>query len=120
MHRVNRTFWILGGLVLAALVVAGFIGFGYWGMHGGYMGPWMMRGYYGRGFGFPFFLPVIGIILVLLIIGGLFARRRHMMGYRNYWTTQGHSESAIEILNRRYAAGEITKEEYEAKKKDIS
>jgi uncharacterized membrane protein len=31
----------------------------------------------------------------------------------------GRAESAGEILDRRYAAGEIGKEEYEAKKKDI-
>src|SRR5659263_364398 len=100
MHRVNRVFWSIGGLVLATLLVAGFIGYGYWGMNGGYWGPWMMRGYYGRGFGTPFFLPVIGIILIVLLIGALFGRRRRMMGYRNYWMTQGHPESAIEILNR--------------------
>ncbi len=33
--------------------------------------------------------------------------------------SKGRSESAIEILDKRYARGEIGKEEYEEKKRDI-
>lgn len=33
---------------------------------------------------------------------------------------RGSSDSAIEILNRRYALGEIDKEEYEEKKKAVT
>lgn len=36
-----------------------------------------------------------------------------------YWVLRGKSESAIEILNRRYAKGEISKREYAKLKKEI-
>jgi len=36
-----------------------------------------------------------------------------------YWVLRGKSESAIEILNRRYAKGEMSKVEYSKLKKEI-
>ncbi|HIE26873.1 TPA: SHOCT domain-containing protein [Candidatus Poribacteria bacterium] len=34
-------------------------------------------------------------------------------------TNRGRDESPLEILKRRYASGEITKEEFEEKKRDL-
>jgi len=52
----------------------------------------------------------------LVITGGVFLVR--------YLVRQGragnHQESALEILKRRYAQGEIEKEEFEAKRKDLT
>lgn len=74
-------------------------------MHWGYWWSW------GMGLGLIFMivfwiLIILGIVyLVRLIIG---AEKR---GARE--------DSALDILKKRYANGEITKEEFEEKKKDI-
>lgn len=41
----------------------------------------------------------------------------HQPGPR--WTAQGRSETPHQILDRRYASGEITKEQYEQMRRDI-
>lgn len=59
--------------------------------------------------GFVFFvLVVVGILFVFF---GLLRRKNrapHLLG-----------ESPMEILNRRYAAGEVSKKDYDACKKDL-
>jgi putative membrane protein len=52
---------------------------------------------------------------ILVIVGLVFAVR--------WLVSEGkerRSDSALEILRQRYARGEINKEEFEAKKKDLS
>ena len=74
-----------------------------WGMHPMMWGAW--------GFGMMFMMV---LFWVLVIIGIVLAIR---------WLTSQRSEkpsdSAVEILRQRYARGEINKEEFEAKKKDL-
>ncbi|GAB4535834.1 MAG: hypothetical protein Fur0020_03430 [Thermodesulfovibrionia bacterium] len=66
---------------------------------------------WGYGFGGIFMilfwvLVIVGIVyLVKLIVGGT--------------KTEERREDAIEILKKRYARGEISKEEFEEKKKDL-
>jgi uncharacterized membrane protein len=72
------------------------------------MGPWMM-GYYGLGW----FIPVISVIILGLIVWGIVALVRYTA------TTHKYTGSALEILKTKYASGEISKTEYEAKKKDL-
>ena len=64
---------------------------------------------------------IIMVVLCFLMMRG---RRRFMMCGPSSRTAgdpvwKGHSESASEILDKRYARGEIGKEEYEEKKRDI-
>ncbi len=78
------------------------------------MGP-MMYGPYGGGmwmfFHFLFWLLVV-IGVVLLIVWLVKQPRRY---------DRGHGEdSPFDILRKRYARGEISKEEFERMKKDIS
>lgn len=80
----------------------GAMGGGYWG--GGFGGFWMIAS----------ILFWIGILaLAAIVISRLFARRGEAMA-------GGGSRTPKEILDRRYAAGEITDKEYLKIKKDLS
>jgi len=70
-----------------------------WDMYFGYS--------WGMGFGFIFI-----IVFWILIILGLIAIVKYIKGKE--------PESALEILKKRYAKGEISKEEFEEKKKDLT
>ena len=76
-----------------------------WGWGQGGYGGWM--GWFG---------PVIGLGLVGLAIAGVVALVR-------YYTRQdrkGEGDSALELLQKRYAQGEIGKEEFEEKRRDLA
>lgn len=74
---------------------------------------------YGTGFGFSW---IFMIIFWSLIIWGIIALIREF-GHGRCCIHQDKDKkinSALDILNERYAKGEINKEEYEAKKKDLN
>jgi putative membrane protein len=80
------------------------------------MGPGMMGGGYGMGwFG--------GIIMIAfwiaVIMGIVFLIRWLVISTRTSGQRTYHEDSALEILKRRYARGEINKEEFEEKKRDL-
>jgi len=56
---------------------------------------------------------LLALVFWILIIIGLALLIKYL------WEGRGGQESAIEVLKKRYARGEITKEEFEEKKKDI-
>jgi len=72
-------------------------------------------------FSFWWIIPVIMMILCFFMMRG---RRSIMMrgcGSRGVDHRQTRvTDSAIDILNKRYASGEINKEEYEEKKRTLS
>jgi putative membrane protein len=57
------------------------------------------------------------IFWILIIIGLFFLIKWLVEQSRSNQTRQG--ESSLEILRKRYAKGEINKEEFEQKKKDL-
>jgi len=80
-----------------------------WGGRDYGMGPGMMWG--GWSMGWIFMIIFWGLLIV-----GLIFLIRYLMGA----TKAGRGEeSAIDILKKRYARGEINKEEFEQKKKDL-
>jgi putative membrane protein len=82
-----------------------------WGMGPGMMG-WGIMGWFGPIFMVMFW--VLLIVLAVLLIRWLLSSGH--AGNRNYV----QNESAMEILKKRYARGEIDKEEFETKERDLS
>jgi putative membrane protein len=73
------------------------------------MGPGMMWG--GWGFGWIFMIIFWGLVVV-----GFIFLIRWLIGTAKITRVE---ESALDILKKRYARGEINKEEFEQKKKDL-
>lgn len=86
-----------------------------WGGWG--MGPGTMGGY---GHGMGWFGTIIMIVFwVLVIVGIVFLIRWLSASTRSEGRGVRPEDSALEILRRRYARGEIKKEEFEEKRKSL-
>jgi putative membrane protein len=84
----------------------------------------MMHYFYGDLFGFGgTFMTILFLLLVILIVWAISGAGRRHYFYDNYQNRDerrpGSRGTGLDVLNERYAKGEITKEEYEQKKKDI-
>ena len=116
MDKNVKMALIIGGIIIAAIIIvtsiAGAVSgwqYGGWGM----MGPGMMGG-----FGWMWLMPIFFIIFWGLVIWGIVALVRSLSGSRG--SDSSKTDSALEVLKKRYARGEINKEEYEEKKKDLA
>ena len=78
------------------------------------MGPWM---WWGHGMGWWIF-PLVMIVVMLIICFRLFGRRGGMSSWCGFGE-QKDAETPLDILKKRYAKGEISKEEFETIKKDL-
>jgi len=79
-------------------------------------GGGMYDGGWGMGWGMMGMLH--GLLWLVLIVMGIFVLARWLRS--DSASSGGGSESALDILKKRYARGEIGKEEYEEKKRDLS
>ena len=82
-----------------------------------HMGHGMMDwGYYGM----SWFWHIIMIVFwIAVIVGIIFLIRWLILSARNGTKGPNREDSALEILRKRYAKGEINREEFEEKKKDL-
>lgn len=77
------------------------------------MMPWHPCSYGFGGFTSLLFLVLIGLVLWLV-----FGRHRYRLGWPP--GASPHNEPPLEIAKRRYARGEITREEFEEIKKNLA
>lgn len=66
----------------------------------------------GWGFGGWFMMLFFFCVVIALIVWA-------MRGFHGFHDHGAHGKSALEVLKERYAKGEITKQEFEATKKDL-
>jgi putative membrane protein len=64
---------------------------------------------------FPFFMPFFWLIIIAVFLYLIFGRGLA----RKPWEPGHPEDSALDILKKRYAKGEISKEEFEQMKRDI-
>lgn len=77
----------------------------------------MMGGFYGwGGFGWGWLMMIFWWALLLIII---FLVVKWLIGLSNQNKEKPETKSPLNILKERYAKGEINKEEFEQKKKDV-
>ncbi len=78
--------------------------------------------------GFPYAIfswvfPLLGILLFIAVIISLFRHPRYYWGPFAWWRYEyrdwQRTDEAMDILNKRYALGEITKEEFDRIKNDL-
>jgi putative membrane protein len=74
----------------------------------------MMDGYSFGAMGYG--MVILGLIFWILLLIGLVLLIKYLWEHGGAKIEQ---ESALEVLRKRYARGEISKEEFEEKKKDI-
>lgn len=101
-------------VVVIAMVVPAVLGsvYGWWGDGR----PWMM----GWAFGWMWFMPVFMIAFWGLVIWAVVAVVQGISRTSGTGPAASREEPALEILKRRYARGEISKEEYEEKKRELA
>ncbi len=115
MDKNLKTALIIGGVIVAALIILPQVfGLSSGGQGYGMMGTGMMGG-----FGWMWLMPILWILFLGLIVWGIVALVRGV-SQPGSTDSANRADSALEVLKKRYARGEIDKEEYEEKKKDLA
>ncbi len=119
--RTLRWLVIIGGVLLAVLLLASsFIGpFGWGRGYGGY--GWVIGPGITIGFGFPFLVMVgLGMLVccVFMLGGGAWPMQSLGRGPGSSWIPP-QNDWLLSILETQYSRGEITKEQFETMKRNL-
>jgi putative membrane protein len=79
------------------------------------MPGWMMSGW---GMGYGFFGWLMMLLFLILIIGAVILGARWLMNEGKLEISR-KDETPLDILRKRYASGEINKEEFETMRRDL-
>ncbi len=79
------------------------------------MWQWMHGGAWGMGWGLGMAMMVLFWVLVIAAIVWVLRSAENRRAFPG-----GHRETLLEILQRRYANGEIGRDEYEQKRRDLN
>lgn len=101
--------------IISIMILSATAGYGYAQMGPGYMGPGMMNWGYGMGWGWS----IIMLAFWIAVIAGIIFLIRWVVLSTDRRRETRAEDSALEILRQRYARGEINKEEFEQRKKDL-
>lgn len=120
MRNLWRTTAWAATVLLAGGASAFAQGYGPGNMAGGYGSGYGMMGGYGFGYG-PVHLIFWVVILIAIIVGIVFMVRSMTFAGGHHMAHMPPKRSAgLDVLEERYARGEINREEYLEKKKDIA
>jgi len=73
--------------------------------------------WWGHDFGFMWLIPLFFFVVFIFFMRGIFGRGSPGCG--SHGGNAKHQENAREILDKRFAKGEITKDEYEDMKRTL-
>jgi putative membrane protein len=85
----------------------------------GYGPQWGMMGGYGYGYGFGLIHMVVWVVILVAIIVGVIWLVRSLAGSGGPGALPPRRSAGLDVLEERYARGEINRDEYLQKKKDI-
>ena len=81
--------------------------------HGGMRDPWMMGGY-------GIVSALVGVLFLAVVIGASVWLVQSLARGASGGPALPRSETPLEILKRRYAAGDLTKDQFDVMKRDVA
>lgn len=114
MNQSVKTALIIGGAIVAVLIILSIVLGAVFGWHGSGYG--MMGGMMG-GFGSMGLMSIFWVLIIGLIVWAIVASVRGPNESKS--PDPSRPDSALDILKKRYARGEINKEEYDEKRKEL-